>query len=683
MYRVLTHTGVVDVTSDHSLLDEHANKIKPTDVKIGSKLLHYDLPDFNCAADSDNTKLNLAKYYQQMSKIGQVIIDADINGHTLAQSSDNVTNRDTVKKIIELGPCTGYVYDLETENHHFAAGIGRMVVHNTDSIYITCPDSLFEECDAEYERGMAELAVEFDGVDKTPEPVTDDERRYKTRRTELRVAWWTKQVDITMKTMADLREKVSDHFLKLTGTRFLNMAYEEVLYPTVFTGKKKYYGNDHLMTINFDKQIEKHFIKGIDVIKQGQALITKQLGFEFMVESILPENEHELMDLAEEKIRKFYGMDLSPKLFVLSGKYKPDKKNIPVHVFHARMKELANIHKDDPVLSALYEPPEPGDKFEYIIVKKNQRYTLQGKKIDIKKGDHMEFVRVFRASQETASPMEIDLDYYMKNAIVGLFARFIAYHPRFQPPAGMFDVDDKDQYREMDIYCVKAAGKYLESICDSITNFDKGALAKQGRDYRKIYKHVVKTLRADMMYRYGGIAHLIHNIDIHGEADDARALSTRIIGQMKEQAIAQCANSTAGADYVRINTERSGLSVFELERLFNSDKGNAISKTRVNACNKEETVIVDELYKALPKCMRFMKQYERSMIRIIEDMRRDYVDEIILDECEIDDINELCDDDHEVLTEVYELMIRLHAIYRTRADSLNIVNELGKIKALM
>ncbi|MEX0595968.1 MAG: hypothetical protein WD512_05650, partial [Candidatus Paceibacterota bacterium] len=27
-----------------------------------------------------------------------------------------------------------YVYDLETENHHFSAGIGRMVGHNTDSV---------------------------------------------------------------------------------------------------------------------------------------------------------------------------------------------------------------------------------------------------------------------------------------------------------------------------------------------------------------------------------------------------------------------------------------------------------------------------------------------------------------------------------------------------------------------
>ena len=40
IYRVTTHTGMVDVTEDHSLLDENSKIVKPTDVKIGMKLLH-------------------------------------------------------------------------------------------------------------------------------------------------------------------------------------------------------------------------------------------------------------------------------------------------------------------------------------------------------------------------------------------------------------------------------------------------------------------------------------------------------------------------------------------------------------------------------------------------------------------------------------------------------------------
>ncbi|MCH9773479.1 MAG: hypothetical protein K0U28_08140, partial [Cyanobacteria bacterium] len=40
IFRVLTHTGCVDVTEDHSLLDSMGNKLKPVDAKIGQELLH-------------------------------------------------------------------------------------------------------------------------------------------------------------------------------------------------------------------------------------------------------------------------------------------------------------------------------------------------------------------------------------------------------------------------------------------------------------------------------------------------------------------------------------------------------------------------------------------------------------------------------------------------------------------
>ena len=42
-----------------------------------------------------------------------------------------------IKKIREIGECNDYVYDLETENGHFHAGVGEIIVHNTDSIFFT------------------------------------------------------------------------------------------------------------------------------------------------------------------------------------------------------------------------------------------------------------------------------------------------------------------------------------------------------------------------------------------------------------------------------------------------------------------------------------------------------------------------------------------------------------------
>jgi len=44
--RVLTHTGCIDVTDDHSLLFKDGTKVSPKDLKIGEELLHKDL-DFD------------------------------------------------------------------------------------------------------------------------------------------------------------------------------------------------------------------------------------------------------------------------------------------------------------------------------------------------------------------------------------------------------------------------------------------------------------------------------------------------------------------------------------------------------------------------------------------------------------------------------------------------------------
>lgn len=47
MIRVLTHTGLVDVTDDHSLVDINGNEISPKDVVCGTSLLHNKLPTKN------------------------------------------------------------------------------------------------------------------------------------------------------------------------------------------------------------------------------------------------------------------------------------------------------------------------------------------------------------------------------------------------------------------------------------------------------------------------------------------------------------------------------------------------------------------------------------------------------------------------------------------------------------
>ena len=68
-----------------------------------------------------------------------------------------------VKRITPLPapPADAYVYDLTTANHHFHAGVGQMIVHNTDSVMIMFPGvDEVDECGRLCEEA-AEYATEY------------------------------------------------------------------------------------------------------------------------------------------------------------------------------------------------------------------------------------------------------------------------------------------------------------------------------------------------------------------------------------------------------------------------------------------------------------------------------------------------------------------------------------------
>ena len=52
-----------------------------------------------------------------------------------------------------------------------------------------------------------------------------------------------------------LRDEVNDFLRNNNGSSYLKMAYEEVLFPVVFTGKKKYYGIPHTNKPNFNNKL--------------------------------------------------------------------------------------------------------------------------------------------------------------------------------------------------------------------------------------------------------------------------------------------------------------------------------------------------------------------------------------------------------------------------------------------
>ncbi len=87
-------------------------------------------------------------------------------------------------------------------------------------------------------------------------------------------------VKITMEVMDEFCNKVNTYLRIKNDTSYLKMAYEKVLFPVCFIGKKKYFRIRYEEVVNFKSK--SLFTKGIDTIKQGQSQL-----FKFIREKIM------------------------------------------------------------------------------------------------------------------------------------------------------------------------------------------------------------------------------------------------------------------------------------------------------------------------------------------------------------------------------------------------------------
>ena len=167
--RVRTEKGIVDVTDDHSLLLSNGKEIKPSSINIEKKtyLLHNACPHINNSQTTYENIYNLKTYENIYNLKTESIIEAtnyvnylnsinyndyvlnynDLNYTVSVNIKSNMNNK--LQSIKEIN-YEGYVYDLTTSNHHFAAGIGNLIVHNTDSVFCcfrfrTCCDKVDDE----------------------------------------------------------------------------------------------------------------------------------------------------------------------------------------------------------------------------------------------------------------------------------------------------------------------------------------------------------------------------------------------------------------------------------------------------------------------------------------------------------------------------------------------------------
>jgi DNA polymerase elongation subunit (family B) len=347
MMRVVTPSAIVDVTDDHSLLLNSGKEISPNNVNIDDELLHHKLPKVNNKIEHNfiinlfdisipEKHIEMAKfiaYYQSFDVTTKIIkVNNDplcqlykvelINKYLLYENYSENNN-----KICELQEIKykGFVYDLTTENHHFAAGVGNMIVHNTDSVFFT-----------------------FNLQTPEGKPIRGKEA-----------------LEITIELAQEAGHLASSY---LKGPH--DLEYEKTFMPFCLLSKKRYVG----MLYETDPNKCKRKEMGIVLKRRDNAPIVKDI-YGGIIDILMKEQnisraieflQNSLQNIVDEK----YPMD---KL-IITKSLRSGYKN-PQTIAH---KVLADrITARDPG-----NKPGPGDRIPFVYINTTNKKALQGDKIE-------------------------------------------------------------------------------------------------------------------------------------------------------------------------------------------------------------------------------------------------------------------------------------------------------------
>ena len=353
--------------------------------------------------------------------------------------------------------------------HKFVTKNGYKVKYgDTDSLYIIPPDSVFTEVDELY-------------------------KKKKITKME----YWTKMVELTMKDLATFKDKVNNMLFEDNGTKFLNMAYEEVLFPVAFLAKKMYFGIPHENIVNFKPK--KLFMRGVAVVKRGVPDYIKILDHEIMWEAMSVDNVLSMHDIVVTKLHGVTKRNWTLDDFAETADYRPakDQKSLKMFV-NSLPKKLQ---------------PKPGVRFSYIVAEKYPfKYTMEGKREKLKKGDKMMYLD--EAKKTGAKP---DMEHYLLGRVVGQFSQFIA---------------GEEQFAAKDIKSSKKkAEKYIKQLClPYLTKF-----ANKSSLYKDVYKYTRSFIdeQYDNMYRES--SSILKMFKDNPKQDILKNSNTQVAGQSRRK----------------------------------------------------------------------------------------------------------------------------------------------------
>ena len=373
MFRILTNTGLIDVTDDHSLLTVDGIEISPNDVNIGTELLHHTLPFLNVKTKlypngtnnkiynvTRNTQIDCAKTFWLASSHGwHINIDNydENNNYILSFNHPNEISNisKSIKRINVIPyPRGEYVYDLTTENHHFSAGIGELVVHNTDSVFFT-----------------------FNLQSLKGEPIRGKQA-----------------LEITIEIAQDVA-KLCTQYLKSP----MELTYEKTLMPFILLSKKRYVG---MLFENEAKGDGKLKFMGLSIKRRDSCDFLKETYGKIL--SILMKEQNVLMavDYLRETLQQLIDGLVPLEKLIITRALRSDYKN-PQQIAHRVLAD--RIGEREPG-----NKPKSGDRIKYLFIQPINK-PIKGKSILM--GDRVETPEFIMSGNA-----KIDYIHYITNQLM-------------------------------------------------------------------------------------------------------------------------------------------------------------------------------------------------------------------------------------------------------------------------
>jgi len=362
LYRVVTDTGVVDVTEDHSLLRENLEQVKPADLVEGVELRHgfpEDIPKtgvglFNFDYTTQSKIMAQRKYIEARSYGYGVKVTHNEGFYTLKffnNFQEEINSLRTVRNVIDLQTTQEYVYDLETNDGTFQAGIGQLIVKNTDSCYVIFPQP-----------------VDADG----------------TLTTLFKVA-------------ENAAKRISETFKKP-----IELEFEKFMYPLILVAKKRYI---YVEWTDPDKHNGVIEAKGVELVRRDNCPYVKET-LDAVLKPIMFENNVENgKQQAEIFIDRLLNGEVPVKKLILSKTLKNEYKGFE-KIYSSRLPDgrpdtnggyvwlnTKTGHNECPSMAhvALVEKmrerdtnsaPKPGDRIPFVYVDIEDPKALSWKKTE-------------------------------------------------------------------------------------------------------------------------------------------------------------------------------------------------------------------------------------------------------------------------------------------------------------